>query len=550
MRAPLSALILVLFSGCALGQTASKSASIQGTVSKDPGGEPVKKALIELIAEDQDSGGNYTALSSADGRFRIESVAPGRYRLFAERTGYLQAGEHHARSEGRSLSLAAGDELDDIVIRMQAAAVVSGRVTDADGEPLPNAQVTVLRQSYASGHRQWEQVGGERTNDIGEYRVPGLDAGTYFIAVTPPPDFKALIDAAGKATKARDTAQPGSSYAITYYPNTLDRTQAAPVQLHPGDQFPADFALVPAPSFAIRGSIGNLPKGASAGLFLQSRQLTLITSGAEVRPDGTFEIRDVAPGSYMLLATVSGGSVPLTATQTVQITSENIEGLTLTPQPGTSIRGRIQFEGAHGDTNQLFLLLHSEDDEALGAFSLGDGFSNGARIAPDGSFEWNGVPAGHYDLELAKENGSTGSWFLKSAYAGGRDINDAGFVANGGTVFMQAVASAHAATVRGVVTRGQLPLANAVVVAVPEARLRSRSDRFQKTTTDQHGTFSLTGMPPGEYTLLAWDAVDAGEYYDPEFLRSYEDRGTVLRLGEGDSKSLQIEAILTADNQQ
>lgn len=549
MKVRFAAAILTLFNVCALAQGAPKPASIQGIVTRDAGGEPVKKALIELIAEDQSAGGNYTAMSAADGSFRIDSVAPGRYRLFAERTGYLQADAHHARSEGRSLSLNAGDDLNNVVIRMQAASVVSGRVTDEDGEPLANAQVTVLRQSYASGHRRWQQVAGERTNDLGDYRIAGLDAGTYYLAVTPPPDFKAMIDAAGKMSVRRDT-QPSSSYAMTYYPNTPDRGQAAPVQLHAGDQFPADFSLVPAPSFTIRGSIANLPKGASAELFLQSRQLALITSGAEVRPDGTFEIRDVAPGSYTLTATVSAGPEPLMASQALQITSENVEGLMLTPQPGTAIRGRIQWEGARADRSQLFLLLHSEDDAAVGTFTLNDGFNNESRIAPDGTFEWKGVPPGHYFLELTEENGSTGPWFLKSAYAGGRDVNDSGFTVGGGTIFMQAVASANAASVRGVVTRKQQPLANAVVVAVPGTRLRSRTDRFQKATTDQRGIFSMTGLPPGEYTLLAWDSIDDGEYYDPELLKNCEDRGTVLHLNEGDNKSLQIEAISATDDQQ
>src|SRR5271166_5722539 len=61
-------------------------ASEQGRVAKDPGGEPVKKALIELIAENQNEGGDYTAVTGGDGSFRVEGVVPGRYRLFVERT--------------------------------------------------------------------------------------------------------------------------------------------------------------------------------------------------------------------------------------------------------------------------------------------------------------------------------------------------------------------------------------------------------------------------------------------------------------------------------
>src|SRR5215472_3274292 len=127
------------------------SATISGVVSKDPTGEPVKKALIELIAENQSEGGNYTATTGMDGHFHIEGILPGRYRLFAERTGFLEVDKHHRRTEGRLLTLSAAQELKEVFIHLQAAAVLTGRVTDEDGDPLPDAQVAVHRQTYVSG---------------------------------------------------------------------------------------------------------------------------------------------------------------------------------------------------------------------------------------------------------------------------------------------------------------------------------------------------------------------------------------------------------------
>ena len=60
---------------------------------KEPGSQPLKKVLVQVIAEDQKQGGNYTASTDADGHFRIENVAPGRYRIFLERTGFVGVNE-------------------------------------------------------------------------------------------------------------------------------------------------------------------------------------------------------------------------------------------------------------------------------------------------------------------------------------------------------------------------------------------------------------------------------------------------------------------------
>src|SRR5579864_3947422 len=232
------------------GQNSAHSrASVSGVVTKEPGSEPVKKAVIELIAESQADGGNYTALTGVDGSFQIDGIMPGRYHLFVERPGFLEVDKHRPRTEGRILTLNAGQDLKDLTIRLQAAAVVTGRVTDEDGDPLPEAQVTVLRQIFVAGRSKWEQAGGERTNDLGEYRVAGLAAGSYYVSVTPPPDFKSLIEATGKtsAPEPRSGAAPDkpapTSYQTTFYPGTHERAQASPIQLHAGDEFPVNFSL-------------------------------------------------------------------------------------------------------------------------------------------------------------------------------------------------------------------------------------------------------------------------------------------------------------------
>ena len=539
---------------------ATTRASLSGLVTKDPGSEPVKKAIIELIAESQSDGGNYTALTGPDGGFRIENVAPGRYHMFVERSGFQEIDKHRHRTEGRVLTLVAGQEMKDLVIHLQASVVLVGRVTDEDGDAMPESQVAVLRQTFVAGRSHWEQVGAERTNDLGEYRIAGLAAGSYFVAVTPPPDFRSLIEASGiasaPAARARAAApdKPApAAYQTTYYPGTRDRGQAAAIQLHAGDEFPVNFSLTPSPTLIIRGSIVNLPPGSSAAIMLQSNDFSMVLNGGEMHKDGTVEIRDVSPGAYTLLATVDNAATPMTARQALQVTSANVEGLRLAPQTGGSIRGRLRMESngnARVDPTQLFLQLRSfdGDDDSLASFSFEDGFSTLAHVNADGSFEWKNVPAGHYSIQLSDASAMP-DWFLKSVTAG-RDAVDSGFSVSGGTTSVDLVASANGAVTEGIATNQKdEPVADAVVAAVPEARFRSHPERYRKAVTDQSGHFILRGLPPGDYTLFAWESVDGDAYYNPEFLKNYEGQGKALSLTEGERKSLQLKAIPAAEDQ-
>jgi hypothetical protein len=553
----LSALLLSLsMSLSAFAQDTGKArATVEGFVTRDPDSQAVKKALIELIAENQSEAGNYTAITGVDGAFRIENVMPGRYHLFAERSGLLDTDRQRGRSDGRILTLAAGQELKDLHLHLQAAAVVRGRVTDEDGEPLQNAEVTVLRQTFVAGHKHWEQAGAERTNDLGEFRVANLPAGNVYISVSPPPDFKSLIENAGvvdtRNRNAYDRSAP-TTYQTTYYPGTPDRSQAVPIQLRAGDEFPANFTLTPGPSLSIRGSVVNVPARASASIMLQSRDFSLVLNGAEMHKDGSFVIHDVSPGSYTILASIDGSPVPMTARQALQVGSTNVEGLRLAPQPGTTVQGRVRVEARNGasrfDPERMFLALQSVDSEQdEGLLASRDSFSNLAHVGPDGSFQWTDVPAGTYYVQVLGDAEANQGWFVSAVMAGGRDVNESGLTLSGGTIALDLAISANGGVAEGVVVdRKGEPVADAVVVAVPEARLRSRVDRYRKTVSDQSGRFKLGGLRPGEYTVFAWEGVEGEAYYNPDFLKAYEGQGSTVRVSQGERKSLQVDAIPTA----
>jgi len=222
-------------------------------------------------------------------------IHPGRYRLFVERTGYLEVDAKHRRSEGTVLSLEAGQELKDSVLHMLAAAIITGRVVDEDGDPMPNVDVTVLRRKFSSGRFKFEPNGSSQTNDVGEYRIGGLLAGKYYVSASPLPNFQSLVPAQ-KSSEDRATIQPDMAYVTTYHPDTPDRTQAAALELHAGDALPLDFSLARIHAVRIRGSVAGLAAGTKAVVPLRSRDSNSIYEPSEVDQEGKFEIQHVAPG--------------------------------------------------------------------------------------------------------------------------------------------------------------------------------------------------------------------------------------------------------------
>jgi hypothetical protein len=197
------------------------------------------------------------------------------------------------------------------------------------------------------------------------------------------------------------------------------------------------------------------------------------------------------------------------------------------------------------DPDRVFLALQSVDGEQDEGMLAGrESFSNLAHVAPDGSFQWTDVPAGSYYVQVMGDTTANEGWFVKSVAAAGRDVNESGITVDGGTVSLDLVISANGGLVEGVaVDRKGEPVANAVVVAVPEARMRMRTDHYRKTVADQTGRFSLRGLRPGDYTVYAWDNVDGEAYYNPDFLKTFEGRGASLHVSEGDRKSIQLEVI-------
>src|SRR5207249_1229105 len=135
--------------------------SIEGQVLNAATGEPVKKANLVLRRADLAPNTfniptNYSTTTDAGGAFSMKDIAPGKYRLSANRTGFA-FGDYGSRGPmrpGTTLTLDPKQRMQGIVFRLTPHAVMTGRIVDEDREPLANVQVQTMRYRYNQGRKQ------------------------------------------------------------------------------------------------------------------------------------------------------------------------------------------------------------------------------------------------------------------------------------------------------------------------------------------------------------------------------------------------------------
>ncbi len=500
--------------------------AVEGVVVDAKTQAPIRKASVTLFGREIGRGGA-RAVTDAAGRFLIEKLPPGRYQVLVQRNGYaLPPGGNPS-----NLTLSAGEHVKGMVLRLQPAAVITGRVLDEDGEPVAYAQVSVLRYRYLRGKRQLVPGGpGAATNDRGEYRIFGLAAGRYFVSAEHPGGRMGMT----LLPPARSAA--GVSYPTTYYPGVLDPDQAMAIRIQAGEERSGiDFRLSPVQAVNVSGRVVSAATGRpvpDVGVTLIQR--SEVSSGLVSRlfqraeaATGKFLIPNVRPGSYVLGAFQGDRDNMVYARQAIEVGSSDVEGLELVLAPGATLQGRVVIEPGGGSVklNEARLYLEPEAED------LRFGGSSDARIKEDGTFELRNVAPGRYSVRLYRlPEGS----YLKAARLADQDVLSGGLtIQSGSSGALELLVSPAGGQVDGVVLdAGKKPRAGAAVVLVPDEKRRHREDLFQRQTSDQNGRFSFRGVPPGDYLLFAWDKIDSGVYRDPAFLERFEDEAVKVSVKE------------------
>ena len=517
-------------------QQSQAPATIEGSVTNAITGEPLKRATLILIPMQAGPSGQppSSTISDASGRFSMNNIAPGSYRLMAERTAYVRTeyGSRHPGRPGSVLTVSPGQALKDVAVRMQPHAVIAGRVLDEDGEPLSGVQVQAMSQSYMQGRKQLVPSSTGSTNDLGEYRIFGLAPGKYYV--------NAVFRAGGMYNMSVDrSGNPGSAipdegYAPTYYPGSNDVTAAVPLQLAAGQPVTnIDFNLRRVRTVRVKGRVrGPVSNGRSMVMLLQQSDMIGMNSrnmSSTQGPDGTFEIRGVTPGAYYLVAQQSEQNVQYSGRMAINVGNSNVENLDIAVSPAMVLNGRVKIEGdAQVNLAGMFVGLQPKELSAFGGSASG-------RVNADGTFTIANVWPNTYRVTAG--TGAQGV-YVKAILAGEQPLTTSDLtVSEGAAPALTIVMSAASAQVTGQVTADP-PTASqgSTVVLIPSSTdQRDRVDLYRTATTDQYGKFNLRSISPGEYTIYAWDDVEPGSWQDPEFVARFENKGSKVTLKENDT---------------
>jgi hypothetical protein len=441
-------------------------------------------------------------------------------------------------------------------------------VRDPSGEAVTGLEVQLLRQVYtATGQRTFVTAGTDRTNDRGEYRVFWVTPGRYRLVVHPT-GYARGVAIAGRAGPNEIVE---NRFPPTYYPGVIDFSQASLIEVRPGEELNGvDVSVSSQNLFRVRGRVidpttGRPPRTASVTIVprASATPVAVFGSASPYNPtDGTFELRDVPPGTYWVRATVTAASADsvltanaagrtladiftesITADRRVvqiaaDVASADVDGLVITVGAGTSIRGRLRAEGqslaALGNLDRLQVTLRS--------VTAGSASNPHRPMNADGAFRLDNVSPGDYFTTVQP---MPPGYYVKAARLDQMDALEQPLAISGPVSgSLDVVLSRAAGRIDGTVVdgRGQgVPGVQAVLVPAP--RLRWRFDLFRTATTDNAGRFSLTGIPPGDYSLFSWEALESFAYFDEDVLRQSNGAGASVRVAESSAASIQVTII-------
>jgi protocatechuate 3,4-dioxygenase beta subunit len=509
-RAALAFLFVLCAAAPAFAQT---TATVAGRVTNGDRGVPGVVVTLALSNNPLRAGVNARAKTDAEGKYRITNVPPGRYQVMPFAPAYVVEGmTENMYPPGKSLLLSPGDDAEDVDFRIERGGVITGRITDAEGNPLVGQQV-IITTADANPNTGRRVVGigpmsdprAHQTDDRGVYRIYGLPAGRYHVSAGSDTDNGAISYSRRKL------------YQRTFYPGVTEESQAQVVEVSAGGEAEnVDLKLgEPVKTYRASGRFVDAATGQPVpnvafayGIVDPTGQHVMnFAGGTATDANGEFVADGLTPGHYAAFVypypSPQGASDFYSDPAVFDIVDSDVKGVVVKVKHGSVIAGVVAVEGAGDAASSARLAgqayVSAQYVETGGTQSPLPAYVNPTPAAPDGSFRVTGLRPGKVRLMVSGQQGLT----LSRVEMNGAVVTGGIDVAEGAQVGGVRVVAAYGnAVIRGQVNyvNGTLPQDARVTVGAQ----RVGSDPGAGTRgaqVDSRGHFVIEGLPAGEYEV-------------------------------------------------
>jgi hypothetical protein len=510
----------------ALGLTAQKSPAattnangyrIAGTVLNFVTGDPVQRAVVSVLAED-DNHAVASVVSDTEGRFAFEGLPAAKYPLTASKRGFRTV--FYDDHEGYNTAIVTGPDQDTahLIFFLVPGAILHGVVSADGGDPVERARVMLFEKPrHGAPDERIRQLDTTVTDDTGAYEFGNLTDGDYLVAVSAQPWYathRSSGNTGGKANEA--SALLDVAYPVTYFDSTMDEASATAISLTKGAREEADINLHAVPALRITIDAAQRAEGRPA-----RQQLQQIVFGTQIPAEnagffgsarrGTPEFDGLAPGHYELTEGNPPHIEELDATESGPVEPDSGGAVAVT---GTLriLRGGMPPEDSH------LVLLPQE-----GATSHANLFCD----VHNGRFSFESVPAGPWTVTAYSAGSKMPVLTVGAGAAMAGDI----FTVRDRPLNLAVTLGEGTVRIDGFARRSGKGFAGAMIVLVP--RLAGNFEALaRRDQSDSDGSFSLHDVVPGQYTLVAIEDGWELEWGRPGALSRYLPGGTAVTVND------------------
>jgi Carboxypeptidase regulatory-like domain len=478
--------------------------SISGVVVSATTGHPLDRAQVSILAAG-DGRQIATETTGEDGHFAFHDLPAAKYALTGAHRGYITSSYNGHWEFSTAIVTGEGLVSEGITLQLPPQATLYGTVTDDVGEPVAQATVSVYRQNDRTGLGNIVNVGRSNTDDQGNYEIPRLSPGNYYLSVTARPWYTTRLqprmDERGTPIGTAPPSPLDVAFPTSFYSNVTDSESATPIPIKAGDRVPVNFSLHALPSLHLTIQLPPRPPGQDPREGIQMPQLQQDLFGTREPVQSSFnfqsspsapevvssvEIDGVTPGDYQIEMHTQDGGV--THFGVVNASGDlSLDAAQATPL--ADVYGKVAMANGENLPPVMVVALRSGDESNNG----------GVRLEKDGSFTLRGVTPGNYELLAFSE---TTALSVTRLAATGATVEGHVLKVGSQPVNLAATLVAGAATLTGVAHRSGKPASGVMILLAPKDA-QDYQDLIRRDQSDSDGTFSLPRVVSGEYTLVA-----------------------------------------------